>query len=150
MTHSSTIRHHTAWHGLWLLVLASLIASPVQAQEQWSAWGRDGGNQRHSPLTQSDTSNVSTLVPAWRYEMTEPGVPSRPSQSTPLMVNGVLYLSFPYYRVVALEPETGDRIWDYTAPGDWNSPEHQQHWTGGSMRGLAYCCLLYTSPSPRD
>ena len=119
MTHSSTIRHHTAWHALWLLVLASLIAPPLQAQEQWSALGRDGGNQRHSPLTQIDTSNVSTLVPAWRYEMTEPGVPSRPSQSTPLMVNGVLYLSFPYYRVVALEPETGDRIWDYTAPGDW-------------------------------
>ena len=54
------------------------------------------------------------------------------------MVGGVLYLSFPYYRVVALEPETGDVIWEYTAPGDWNSPEHQLHWTGGSMRGLAY------------
>ena len=54
------------------------------------------------------------------------------------MVDGVLYLSFPYYRVVALEPETGDLIWEYTAPGDWNSPEHQVHWTGGSMRGLAY------------
>ena len=60
MTHSSTIRHHTAWHGLWLLVLASLIASPVQAQEQWSAWGRDGGNQRHSPLTQIDTCLLYT------------------------------------------------------------------------------------------
>ena len=54
------------------------------------------------------------------------------------MVDGVLYLLFPYYRVVALEPETGDFIWEYTAPGDWNSPEHQVHWTGGSMRGLAY------------
>ena len=86
----------------------------------------------------STSDNVSTLVPAWRYEMTKAGVPSRPSQSTPLLVDGVLYLSFPYYRVVALEPETGDEIWEYTAPGDWNSPEHQFHWTGGSMRGLAY------------
>ena len=32
-------------------------------------------------------------VPARRYEMTKPGVPSRPGQSTPLMVDGVLYLS---------------------------------------------------------
>ena len=110
----------------------------VHAQDDWPAWGRDAGNQRHSPLTQINTSNVSMLVPAWRYEMTKAGVPSRPSQSTPLMVEGVLYLSFPYYRVVALEPETGDRMWEYTAPGDWNSPEHQVHWTGGSMRGLAY------------
>ena len=110
----------------------------VHAQDDWPAWGRDAGNQRHSPLTQINTSNVSMLVPAWRYEMTKAGVPSRPSQSTPLMVEGVLYLSFPYYRVVALGPETGDVIWEYTAPGDWNSPEHQLHWTGGSMRGLAY------------
>ena len=120
------------------VLLVGLAASSVYAQDDWSAWGRDGGNQRHSPLTQITTDNVSTLVPAWRYEMTEAGVPSRPSQSTPLMVDGVLYLSFPYYRVVALKPETGEKLWDYTAPGNWNSPEHQLHWTGGSMRGLAY------------
>ena len=84
------------------VLLVGLAASSVYAQDDWSAWGRDGGNQRHSPLTQITTDNVSTLVPAWRYEMTEAGVPSRPSQSTPLMVDGVLYLSFPYYRVVAL------------------------------------------------
>ena len=121
-----------------VLLLVGLAVSVVHAQDDWSAWGRDGGNQRHSPLTQITTDNVSTLVPAWRYEMTEAGVPSRPSQSTPLMVDGVLYLSFPYYRVVALKPETGEKLWDYTAPGNWNSPEHQLHWTGGSMRGLAY------------
>ena len=119
------------------VLLVGLAASSVYAQDDWSAWGRDGGNQRHSPLTQITTDNVSTLVPAWRYEMTEAGVPSRPSQSTPLMVDGVLYLSFPYYRVVALKPETGEKLWDYTAPGNWNSAEHQLHWTGGSMRGLA-------------
>ena len=121
-----------------VLLAATFATQPLHAQDDWRHWGRDAGNQRHSPLTQIDVDNVSTLVPAWRYEMTKAGVPSRPSQSTPLLVDGVLYLSFPYYRVVALEPETGDEIWEYTAPGDWNSPEHQFHWTGGSMRGLAY------------
>ena len=120
------------------LLLVWLTVSPGYAQNDWSSWGHDGGNQRHSPLTQINAGNVSTLVPAWRYEMTKVGVASRASQSTPLMVEGVLYLSFPYYRVVALEPETGETLWEYTAPGDWNSPEHQFHWTGGSMRGLAY------------
>ena len=138
MTTSQTTRQRAGRHSPWLLLLASLAALPVHAQDDWPAWGGDPGNQRHSPLTQINTGNVSTLVPAWRYEMTKAGVPSRPAQSTPLMVDGVLYLSFPYYRVVALEPETGDVIWDYTAPGQWNSPEHQLHWTGGSMRGLAY------------
>ena len=123
---------------IFMLLAATLATQPLHAQDDWRHWGRDAGNQRHSPLTQIDVDNVSTLVPAWRYEMTKVGVPSRPSQSTPLLVDGVLYLSFPYYRVVALEPETGDEIWEYTAPGDWNSPEHQLHWTGGSMRGLAW------------
>jgi len=138
MKTSPNARHRTAWASLWMLLLAGLAVQPEHAQDDWPAWGRDLGNQRHSPLTQIDTGNVSTLVPAWRYSMTKRGVPSRPAQSTPLMVDGVLYLSFPYYRVVALKPETGDVVWEYTAPGDWNSPEHQTHWTGGSMRGLAY------------
>jgi len=130
--HDRAVRWQCAFLLVWLTV------SVGYAQDDWSAWGRDAGNQRHSPLAQINIDNVSSLVPAWRYEMTEAGVPSRPSQSTPLMVDGVLYLSFPYYRVVALKPETGEKIWDYTAPGNWNSPEHQFHWTGGSMRGLAY------------
>ena len=132
-------RHRVARHTLPLLLIAGLALQTLHAQDDWPAWGRDAGNQRHSPLRQINTSNVSTLVPAWRYEMKERGLPSRPSQSTPLMVDGVLYLSFPFYRVVALEPETGDVLWEYTAPGEWDSPEHQLHYNGlGSMRGLAY------------
>ena len=138
MTTRSGTNYSVVRHCLWLCMCTVLFAHSLHAQDDWPAFGRDLGNQRHSPLTQINTSNVSTLAPAWRYEMTKEGIPSRPSQSTPLMVDGVLYLSFPYYRVVALEPESGDVIWEYTAPGDWNSPEHQLHWTGGSMRGLAY------------
>ncbi|MBM40808.1 MAG: quinoprotein glucose dehydrogenase [Acidobacteria bacterium] len=135
MKHSavSIMRHFLAG-----VVLVTLAVSTVLAQDDWRHWGRDLGNQRHSPLTQIDADNVDQLELAWRYEMPRPGTPSRPAQSTPLMVDGVLYLSFPYYRVVAVVPETGQELWDYTAPGQWDSAEHQQHWTGGSMRGLAY------------
>ena len=139
MTTSPTTLHRAVLSSLCLLVFVSVAVQPVHAQNDWPAWGRDGGNQRHSPLTQINADNVASLVPAWRFEMTKAGVQSRPSQSTPLMVDGILYLSFPFYRVVALEPETGNVIWDYTAPGEWNSPEHQLHWNaGGSMRGLSY------------
>ena len=129
-------RYLTAW--ITVVLLTSLAVKPVYGQGDWPSWGHDAGNQRHSPLTQINAENVSTLVPVWRYNMVKRGVPSKRAQSTPLMVNGVLYLSFPYYRVVALQPETGEVIWEFTAPGDWNSEEHQQHWTGSSMRGLAY------------
>ena len=62
MTISPTTRHRTARHSLWLLMLANLAAQPVHAQDDWPAWGRDPGNQRHSPLTQINISNVSTLA----------------------------------------------------------------------------------------
>ncbi len=123
---------------LYFLFAASILVPAMYAQNDWRSWGRDGGNQRFSPLKQINTSNVSKLAPAWQYSMKKEGQPSRPSQSTPLVVNGVMFLSFPYYRVVALEPETGKVLWEYTAPGDWDSPEHRTHFRGGSMRGLAY------------
>ena len=117
MKHSAvSIRGHL----LAGLVFATLTGSTVVAQDDWRNWGRDLGNQRHSPLTEINADNVDQLELAWRYEMPRPGVPSRPAQSTPLMVDGVLYLSFPYYRVVAVVPETGEELWDYTAPGQWD------------------------------
>lgn len=113
-----------------------LAALPLCAQNDWPGWGHDGTNQRHSPLKQINTTNVSKLAPAWQYAMKIE--PFKASQSTPLVVNGVMYISYPYYHVAALEPETGKVLWDYTAPGDWDSPEHRTHFRGGSMRGMAY------------
>lgn len=120
-------------------ILANVALGALHAQNDWPSWGRDPGNQRFSPLKQINTINVSKLVPAWQYQMKKEGQPFRVSQSTPLVVGGVMYLSFPFYRVVALEPETGKVLWEYTARGDYDSPEHRTHFNGlGSMRGLAY------------
>ena len=120
------------------LLALTVAAVSLHAQNDWPSWGRDTGNQRHSPLKQINTRNVSRLVPAWQYDMKRPGETSRMSQSTPLVVGGVMYLSYPIYHVTALELETGKVLWDYTAPGDYNSPEHRSHFRGGSMRGMAY------------
>jgi quinoprotein glucose dehydrogenase len=124
---------------LRLFLLVSIALPALHAQSDWPSWGRDPGNQRFSPLKQINTGNVSKLVPAWQYQMKKEGQPFRASQSTPLVVGGVMYLSFPFYHVVALEPETGQALWEYTARGDYDSPEHRTHYNGlGSMRGLAY------------
>src|ERR1051326_7764157 len=40
-----------------------------------------------------------------------------PSQVTPLVVNGIMYLSSPYSRVVAVDPTTGQEIWNFPVPG---------------------------------
>src|SRR5712691_4683283 len=104
---------------LWALVIAGLVLPTLHAQNDWPAYGHDPGGQRFSPLKQINTKNVSRLVPAWSYPMKKEGEPFRASQSIPLVVNGVLYLSWPYNHVAALEPETGKVLWEYTARGDF-------------------------------
>jgi glucose dehydrogenase len=51
---------------------------------------------------------------------------ARRSESTPLVINGVMYLSTAYNRVLALEPETGKKLWEYES----------QHTP--ALRGMAY------------
>src|ERR1700722_3228106 len=89
-----------------LFLLAPLVAL-LPPQTDWPGYGRDKGAQRYSPLTQINTENVSKLVPAWTFSMQREGVPSPPRQSTPLVVNGVMYLSWPFNHVAGICPETG-------------------------------------------
>ncbi|HLV02669.1 MAG TPA: PQQ-binding-like beta-propeller repeat protein, partial [Acidobacteriota bacterium] len=57
------------------------------------------------------------------------GLGSRRSEVTPLVVNGVMYLTTPFNRAVALEPETGREIWKYRIDERLGRP---------AIRGLAY------------
>ena len=109
---------------LRVLLVAALV-SVAGAQSDWPVYGHDPGGLQYSPLKQIDTKNVTKLQIAWTYDTRPPAVPesegvpakaaprSRASQATPLMVGGVLYLSTPYNRVIAMEPETGKKIWEY-------------------------------------
>jgi len=105
-----------------------LAAAAARGQSDWPVYGHDPGGQRYSPLAQINTSNVATLVRAWTYHMKPTGADSEPARRgrgrgdanrswevTPLAVDGVLYLTTTYHRVVALEPETGKEIWSYDA-----------------------------------
>jgi glucose dehydrogenase len=113
------------------ILLAGVLLPSLDAQTGWSGYGNDKGAQRYSPLTQINTDNVSRLIPAWTFSMRQEGVPFRPSQSIPLVVDGILYLSWPFNRVAAMESETGKILWEFTA---------RNGYTGklGSMRSLEY------------
>ncbi len=53
------------------------------------------------------------------------------SQATPLIINGVMYTTTPYGRVVALEPETGRELWVATIPGPGQpSVRGVEYWPG--------------------
>ncbi len=73
----------------------------------WPTYNGDYSGRRYSPLSQIDQSNVNQLTPAWVAQMR-----SVPIKSTPLEVNGILYLTTPD-NVWALDARTGRTIWHY-------------------------------------
>ncbi len=79
------------------------------SDKDWPSYGRDYTNQRLSPLTQVNTSNVKDLSLAWQFKT---GVSST-FQATPIVVSGVMYVALPYNHVVALDAKTGKELWRY-------------------------------------
>src|SRR5258708_37139102 len=95
-------------------------SGPSQAisESDWASYGRTPYGDRHSPLHQIDTSNVSKLQVAWRFHTGE-GAPEFKTRAptalevTPLVFRGTMYLSTPLGRVFALDPVTGIQRWRY-------------------------------------
>ena len=85
---------------------------------EWPYYGHDAGGMRYSPLTQISRENVSTLKVAWTFHTGDisdgSGDRKRSGfETTPLLVDGTLYLTTPFNRVIALDPETGAQRWAY-------------------------------------
>src|SRR5262245_55306576 len=84
----------------------------------WPVYGHDPGGMRYSPLRQINRDNASRLAVAWTYhthDMSDGsgGTPRSGFETTPLVVDGTLYLTTPFNRVVALDPDTGREQWTY-------------------------------------
>ena len=90
---------------------------------EWPSYGNDAGGSRYSPLTQIDRQNVARLRVAWTYRTGETIGEPRPYahyafEATPIMVEGTLFFSTPYNRVIALDAETGQERWAWDAKID--------------------------------
>lgn len=85
------------------------LLSATNDQSNWLTYGRDYSNQRFSPLKKINRDTVRQLAPAWIYQT---GMAAT-FQATPLVVDGVLYLSMPYDHVAAIDAKTGRELWRY-------------------------------------
>ena len=101
-----------------VLVLASLASAQPDVGSQWPHYGNDAGGARYSPAAQIDRSNVAQLQVAWTFRTRALGH-SAPLdrkaafEATPILVEGRLFLSTPYNHVIALDPRTGARLWEF-------------------------------------
>ena len=80
---------------------------------KWLMFSGDYTGQRHSPLKQLTPQNVAGLVPQWVFQTTIPGQPGRGIEGTPLVADGVVYLTGNNNEAFALDARTGQRIWRY-------------------------------------
>src|SRR6478735_5451201 len=76
---------------------------------EWLTYGRDYGEQRFSPLTQISDENVGGLGLAWSADLDT----ARGQEATPLMHDGVLYVSTAWSKVNAYDARTGALKWTY-------------------------------------
>ena len=101
------------------IVVTAMMASPAgTSSDDWPAYGHDPGGMRYSPLTQISRENVSRLKVAWVFhtgDISDGKGQQRRSgfETTPILVDGTLYLTTPFNRVIALDPESGTRRWAY-------------------------------------
>lgn len=103
------------------LVLIAAVSVSVGAQQNWVHVGQDPGHSKYSTLDQINTSNVQKLERVWTFHT---GDKSGFFESTPLVVDGTMYVSA-QNGVFALDPVTGAQQWKFEADG-------------ATRRGLAY------------
>jgi quinohemoprotein ethanol dehydrogenase len=83
----------------------------------WLAYGRTYEEQRFSPLDQINRETVSRLGLAWRVDMQS----TRGLEATPIVVDGVMFVSSEWSKVYAFDAKTGEEIWFYDpdVPREW-------------------------------
>lgn len=78
-----------------------------QVSPEWLTYGHDYTNQRFSLLSQINTHNVSRLVPAYAFQTGVIG----PFETSPIVADGIMYITTPNDGVFAINAKTGDQIW---------------------------------------
>lgn len=117
------------------IVLSGVL---VCSGQDWPHVGGDLAGSKYSPLKQIHRGNVAKLKPAWTYRTGDVSDGSTEAvasafECTPIEVDGVLYLTTPFARVIALDPDSGREIWTFDPRLDRSRPYPQY-----ANRGVAF------------
>jgi len=118
---------------VFCLTASLSIAQKKNANHDWPIYGGTPNNNHYSPLSQINRKNVTQLAIAWTYDTEESGG----LQSSPIVVDGILYGLTPTEKVFALNAATGKLLWKFDSGVKGTQPD----------RGLTYWS---DSGSPKD
>ena len=99
--------------GWWMTPVLLAMAAPLAAQGtgDWTTYGGNDWNQRYSKLKAITTANVSRLVPRMVFQT---GIAKLGSfENTPIVANGVMYVTTPYNTAMAYDLTTRKELWRY-------------------------------------
>lgn len=106
--------------------------APGEDPGNWHSYGRDTQNTRFSPLDQLNPGTVEKLTVAWTFRA---GLPPKgilaSIEATPLKIGDLIYICTGYNDVIALDAETGQQRWRFTANTPASIPLQQ-------CRGVSY------------
>ena len=123
--------------GIVCMICATVTFAQMKPEGGWPAYGNDSGGARYSTAVQIDRSNVDKLKVAWTYrtgalEQSKRLIHKAAFEATPILVDGKLFLSTPYSHVIALNPGTGAKLWEYD-PG----VNLERNYSEATSRGVA-------------
>jgi len=119
------------------LLCCAFSIEPLFAQElDWPYYGNDQGNMRYQNIDQINPTNVNQLKPAWTFH-TGVSDANMTMEMTPLVINGVMYITTGDDDVFALNPTTGAQIWHYK-PTDMPKISTLPVCCNNDNRGVAY------------
>jgi quinohemoprotein ethanol dehydrogenase len=97
---------------------AARLAAAADEPGQWLTHGRTYDEQRYSPLRQVNAQNVAGLKLAWHHDL---DAVARGQSTTPLVIDGVMYVTTTWSKVFALDATSGRLLWTYDpqVPGEW-------------------------------
>src|ERR1700746_1648467 len=103
-------------HLLIIGVIAAALAATPTAQNQnqtvnWALHNLDLAGSRYSPMTQINRTNVKSLVPRWLFQ--HGVIDGVSNQTTPVIVNGVMYVTDSRGSVYAVDAADGRLLWSY-------------------------------------
>ncbi len=134
---------------VYRLITTCLLISAfsISIAQDWPSYGADNGSSKYAPLDQIDASNVGQLQITWSWSSVDnPTVAANiesgdshavPAdyKATPLMVDGTLYISTSFGRIVALDAVTGEMDWSFDTRA-WEAGRPAN--LGYNTRGVAY------------
>ena len=99
------------------------LLAGLSAPSRWLTFSGNYTGQRHSPLTQITPKNIAGLAPQWIFQTDIPGFPGRGIETSPIVVDGIMYVTGNNNQAWAVNARDGRPIWNYrrTLPANFSA-----------------------------